>query len=170
VGKTLVQGSMEAAAMVFLAKPSPHEHPESRRVRAELEATHDFKQALQSFPSQLRFERLMLAHLVEDPSDFSGAFRRLPLKLQKLFVQAWETVGDAVYWLKSFGSAFGTPHIITNGSPTCGKVVHPVEYFSGGGFNQYSIMDRGHHPDPILQAEADSHPEDIGTMGLHGPI
>jgi tRNA pseudouridine13 synthase len=91
VGKAMVQGSLEAAAMVFLAKPSPNEHAESRRVRAELEATQDFKRALQDFPSQLRFERLMLAHLVEDPSDFSGAFRRLPFKLQKLFVQAWQS-------------------------------------------------------------------------------
>ena len=91
VGKAMVQGSMKAAAMVFLAKPSLLEHPESRRVRTELEATQDFKQALQSFPTQLRFERLMLAHLVENPSDFPGAFRRLPLKLQKLFVQAWQS-------------------------------------------------------------------------------
>jgi tRNA pseudouridine13 synthase len=91
VGKTMVQGSMERAAMVFLAKPSPHEHPESRRARTELENTKNFKQALQDFPSQLRFERSMLAHLAENPTDFSGAFGRLPPKLQMLFVQAWQS-------------------------------------------------------------------------------
>jgi anaerobic selenocysteine-containing dehydrogenase len=55
---------------------------------------------------------------------------------KKLLIHGWETVGDSVYWLKAFGTAFGTPHITTHGSPTCGKVVHPVEYFSGGGFHQ----------------------------------
>jgi tRNA pseudouridine13 synthase len=91
VGKAMVQGYMEEAAMIFLAKPSPHEHPESMRIRAELQATHDFPRALADFPSQLRFERMMLMHLVENAGDFSGAFRRLPLKLRLLFVQAWQS-------------------------------------------------------------------------------
>ncbi|MBI2816374.1 MAG: molybdopterin-dependent oxidoreductase [Acidobacteria bacterium] len=55
---------------------------------------------------------------------------------KKLLVQAWEAVGDNMFWLKAFGSAFGTPHIMNAASPTCGKVVHPVEFFSGGGFHQ----------------------------------
>jgi tRNA pseudouridine13 synthase len=91
VGKAMVQGNLEEAAMVFLAKPSVHEHPESRRARTELQETRNFERALQDFPSQLRFERTMLAYLVEHPTDFSGAFRRLPLKLQLLFVQAWQS-------------------------------------------------------------------------------
>jgi tRNA pseudouridine13 synthase len=91
VGKAMVQGNMEEAAMVFLAKPTIHEHPESRQVRAELQATRDFKRALLDFPWQLRFERLMLAHIAENPTDFSGAFGRLPQKLQMLFVQAWQS-------------------------------------------------------------------------------
>ncbi len=91
VGKAIVKGNLEEAAMLFLAEPSPYEHHKSRRVRAELQATQDFKQALQDFPVQMRFERLMLAHLVENPRDFSGAFRRLPSKLQRLLVQAWQS-------------------------------------------------------------------------------
>ncbi len=91
VGKAMVQGNIEEAAMVFLAKPSIHEHPESMRIRGELEATKNFQQALKDFPTQLRFEKLMLAHLVSNPGDFAGAFGRLPLKLQMLFVQAWQS-------------------------------------------------------------------------------
>jgi tRNA pseudouridine13 synthase len=37
VGKALVQGHFEEAAMLFLAKPSVHEHPASRQARQELE-------------------------------------------------------------------------------------------------------------------------------------
>jgi tRNA pseudouridine13 synthase len=91
VGKALVRGNFEEAAMLFLAKPSPHEHPFSRQARQELQSTKDFKQALVNFPRQLRFERLMLHSLASNPSDFVGAFQQLPLKLQQLFVQAHQS-------------------------------------------------------------------------------
>ncbi len=91
VGKAMVQGNLEEAAMVFLAKPSVHEHPVSRQVRSELQVSRDFVRALRDFPVQLRYERLMLAHLVEVPGDFAGAFRRLPPKLRMLFVQAYQS-------------------------------------------------------------------------------
>ncbi|MBI2987230.1 MAG: molybdopterin-dependent oxidoreductase [Deltaproteobacteria bacterium] len=55
---------------------------------------------------------------------------------KKLYVQAWEVTGDCFYWLLALGSAFGTPHLMGNASATCGKVIHPVEFFSGGGFHQ----------------------------------
>ncbi len=91
VGKAMVQGDLKEAAMQFLAKPSIHEHPNSRQVRAALQETGNFKQAFQDYPMQLRFERVMLKHLAEQPDDFAGAFRWLPLKLRLLFVQAWQS-------------------------------------------------------------------------------
>lgn len=91
VGKAMVKGDFRKAAMLFLAKPSVYEHPESRQARKELQATQDFKQALQGYPRQLRYERVMLRHLVEKPEDFVGAFRRLPIKLRLLFIQAYQS-------------------------------------------------------------------------------
>jgi tRNA pseudouridine13 synthase len=91
VGKALVQGDFEEAAMIFLAKPSVYEHPASRQARQELETTKNFEQAQKTFPKQLRFERLMLNYLAGNPGDFVGAFQRLPLKLQALFVQAHQS-------------------------------------------------------------------------------
>ena len=91
VGKALVRGNFEEAAMLFLAKPSVYEHPASKQVRQELRSTKNFKQALENFPKQLRFERLMLNHLANKPDDFIGAFQRLPVKLQELFVQAHQS-------------------------------------------------------------------------------
>ena len=90
VGKTIVQGDFNKAAMLFLAKPSPHEHPESRQVREQLHATQDFKQALKIFPKQLHYERSMLKRLAKKSDDFIGAFRRLPIKLRRLFPQAYQ--------------------------------------------------------------------------------
>jgi tRNA pseudouridine13 synthase len=91
VGKAIIEADFEEAAMLFLAKPSVHEHPSSRQARRELQSTRDFKQALQNFPKQLRFERLMLHHLAEKPADYAVAFTRLPVKLQALFVQAYQS-------------------------------------------------------------------------------
>lgn len=91
VGKAIMKGDFEQAAMLFLAKPSPYEHPNSRQARQSLLETKDFEGALETFPKQLRFERLMLNHLSDNPLDFIGAFQRLPVKLQELFVQAYQS-------------------------------------------------------------------------------
>jgi tRNA pseudouridine13 synthase len=91
VGQAIVHGDFKQAAMRFLSEPSGYEHPESRQARTELAETRDFVKASKTFPRQLRFERLMLLHLAEEPTDFVGAFQRLPFKLQMLFVQAYQS-------------------------------------------------------------------------------
>jgi tRNA pseudouridine13 synthase len=91
VGKAILKGDFEEAATLFLAKPSLNEHPESRQARTELQQTRDFKTALEYYPKQLRYERSMLNYLNEKPGDFVGAFNVLPLKLQVLFVQAYQS-------------------------------------------------------------------------------
>lgn len=91
VGRSIVQDDLEKAALIFLAQPSLHEHPESREARQRLLDTQDFEEALHHFPRYLRYERLMLAHLTKQPKDFAGAFRTLPLKLRRLFVQAYQS-------------------------------------------------------------------------------
>jgi tRNA pseudouridine13 synthase len=91
VGKAIVKGDFKKAVMLFLAKPSLHEHPESRQARVQLQATQDFKQAFKNFPKKLHYERLMLRHLVKNPDDYVGAFRGLPIKLRELFPQAYQS-------------------------------------------------------------------------------
>ena len=91
VGKAIIEKDFKKAAMLFLAEPSPIEHPSSRRARLRLRATQNFEQALKTFPRQLRYERAMLVHLVKHPDDFVGVFRTLPSKLQRMLVQACES-------------------------------------------------------------------------------
>ncbi len=91
VGRHIVQGRWEEAAMAFLADSSEHEHPESRQARQRLGQERDFNEAFQYFPPQLKYERLMLSHLARHPKDFVAAFRRLPIKLCELFVQAYQS-------------------------------------------------------------------------------
>ena len=91
VGKAIVRGDFKEATMLFLAMPSIHEHPSSRQARQELQESGDFRRALDNFPKQLRFEKIMLSHLADNPVDFVGAFQKLPVKLQELFVQAHQS-------------------------------------------------------------------------------
>ena len=91
VGKAIVKRDFKKAAMLFLAEPSPHEHPSSRLAREALQETQNFKQALRDFPKQLRYERLMLRRLAEKTDDYLGAFKQLPVKLQMLFPQAYQS-------------------------------------------------------------------------------
>ena len=91
VGKHLTRGDAEGAALAFLAEPSVHEHPEAREARQRLQDTMDFDEAFERFPKFLRYERFMLRHLTRYPSDFVGAFRTLPRRLRKLFVQGYQS-------------------------------------------------------------------------------
>jgi tRNA pseudouridine13 synthase len=91
VGKHIVKGDWETAALTFLAQPSEYEHPESKLAREELSKTRDFAQAFLSFPYQLRHEKAMLAHLSKHSTDYVGAFHRLPIRLCQLFVNAYQS-------------------------------------------------------------------------------
>jgi len=91
VGKFIIKGEFEEAAMLFLSRPSEHESPQARGARENLLETLDFHSALKIFPRSLTYERLMLRYLSKYPRDFLGALRRLPLKLRRLFVQAYQS-------------------------------------------------------------------------------
>lgn len=91
VGKHILLGEWEKAALTFIAKPSPYEHPESRQARQKLLDTQNYKEALSYFPRKLVYERQMLNHLAKQRRDFVGAFHRLPKKLCQLFIHAYQS-------------------------------------------------------------------------------
>ena len=89
VGKNIILGDFEGAAMAYLAQPFPEDR--SSEVRRDLWDTHDFKLALYRFPDHLRHERAMLNHLVTHPGDYIGAFRTLQKNLLRMFVHAYQS-------------------------------------------------------------------------------
>jgi tRNA pseudouridine13 synthase len=91
VGRQIVKGNLEEAALTFLSLPGPFEDSRAREARIHLGDTRDYRMALKIFPEYLTYERLMLRHLLRHPRDYLGAFRRLPLKLRRLFVQAYQS-------------------------------------------------------------------------------
>ena len=91
VGKAIIKDDFKKAILTYLVNCSKLENPYSREARKDLARTQDFKKSLHKFPKQLRFERLILNHLSKKPNDFTGAFKRLPFKLQMLFIQAYQS-------------------------------------------------------------------------------
>ena len=91
VGKAIIKDDFEKAILTYLTSFSEAEHPSSKIARKQLEKSLNFKQALADFPKNLRYERIILKHLANKPTDFVGAFSRLPFKLQALFVQAYQS-------------------------------------------------------------------------------
>ena len=55
VGKAITRGDFKEAAMLFLAKPSAHEHPSSRQARRELQETGDFQAGAWKFSASASF-------------------------------------------------------------------------------------------------------------------
>lgn len=85
VGRELVKGNFEKAAFLFLAKP--FEKDRYYPIRKALWDTHDFKEAKMVYPPSLMYERAMLdrIHL-----GFKEAFKALPLRLNTLFIHAYQ--------------------------------------------------------------------------------
>jgi tRNA pseudouridine13 synthase len=91
VGQAILENNFEKAAFLFLAKASLYEHPQSREARQQLLETRNFNEALTQFPYRLTYERRMIAHLVKYPRDYRGAFTKLPRRLTRLFLQAYQS-------------------------------------------------------------------------------
>jgi len=91
VGKHMVKGDFEKAAMSYTAGPMQGEDQEIFTVRKQLEETHDYAQALKSYPLSLNFEIAILNKLVKDQNDFVGALKELPQNLLTMFVYAYQS-------------------------------------------------------------------------------
>lgn len=91
VGKKLVLGDVEGAAMDYIARAFPGETEENKRARDMVFATRDFREGIRQYPLGLRYERAMMHHLVANPGDYAGAFRALSPNLLRLFVHGYQS-------------------------------------------------------------------------------
>ena len=91
VGKYIIQGDFEKAAMTYMAHPMKGEDTDTYTLREELEQTRNYSKAFHSYPETLNFEKAMLNRLIQDPTDFPGAFIQLPKNLLLMFVNAYES-------------------------------------------------------------------------------
>jgi tRNA pseudouridine13 synthase len=91
VGRQIVKGDIEGAAMTFIARSFQWEKPGNREVRDYVRDTRDFAKGLEIYPLNLRYERTMMHHLIQRPGDYKGAFRALPGGLITMFVHAYQS-------------------------------------------------------------------------------
>lgn len=91
VGRYLVMGDFENAVMSFLTITSDSEPENTSKARTKLLRTGDIGSAAEEFPHVLDHELAMINHLAGRPYDHIGALRRLPLRLLKLFVHAYQS-------------------------------------------------------------------------------
>ena len=91
VGKAIVEGDFEKAALLYIAEPFPDEPEETRKVRQLVKETRDFKEGLKTYPLRLGHERAMMNHLIANPGDFAGAFLVLPKNLYRMFVHGYQS-------------------------------------------------------------------------------
>jgi tRNA pseudouridine13 synthase len=91
VGKAIVEGDFEKAALLYIAEPFPDEPDETKKARHSVKESHDFKEGLKTYPLRLGHERAMMNHLIANPDDFAGAFLVLPRNLYRMFVHGYQS-------------------------------------------------------------------------------
>lgn len=91
VGKAIVEGDFEKAALLYIAEPFPDEPEETKKARQFVKETLDFKEGLKTYPLRLGHERAMMNHLIANPGDFAGAFLVLPKNLYRMFVHGYQS-------------------------------------------------------------------------------
>ena len=85
VGKEFIKQNFEKAALIYLAKPFPEE--KYYKVRKELWETRNFEKAKKEYPLTLKYERALLDHIHLGAKE---AFKALPLRLNTLFIHAYQ--------------------------------------------------------------------------------
>lgn len=91
VGKAIVEGDFEKAALLYIAEPFPDESDDTKKARQLIKETRDFKEGLKTYPLRLGHERAMMNHLIANPNDYAGAFLVLPKNLYKMFVHGYQS-------------------------------------------------------------------------------
>ncbi len=92
VGKAILNGDLEKAALIYIAKPSEAEPEEVRAAREYVFDTGDFSGGLKRYPRYLKYERAMMHELLSKPGDFKAAFKVLPLSLRQMFIHAYQAI------------------------------------------------------------------------------
>lgn len=95
VGKEMLKSNFEGAVRIYLCNVFEKEPEDSRKARKALADAWGTKEgylkALELFPKRLRYERNMIDYLSKHPNDFAGALRRLPKRLRKMFINAFQS-------------------------------------------------------------------------------
>ncbi|MFQ5975635.1 MAG: tRNA pseudouridine(13) synthase TruD [Candidatus Hydrothermarchaeales archaeon] len=91
VGREIINGNIDRAVKAYICNPFENEREDAFKARKSLEETGDYKEALNTFPKRLNYERTIIQHLFQYPNDYAGALRKLPKKLRWMLVHAYQS-------------------------------------------------------------------------------
>lgn len=91
VGRCIVKGDLRGAVETFLGFSTEFEPLPVRSARRFFAEKGDYREALKHFPPSLTYERRILRHLSQRADDHAGALRKLPLRIRRLFVDAYSS-------------------------------------------------------------------------------
>jgi len=91
VGEKILKGDHEAALAIYVGLAYPGESEHVRAARSAFFESRNAREALDSLPLPMSYERSMLHHLVSHPGDYEGALLVLPPKLLSLLVSAFQS-------------------------------------------------------------------------------
>jgi len=92
VGRTAVKGDFEGALRIMLTVTSEYESGELTGARQDMAQNMTVTQKiLDCFPRGLRYERIVLRHLMKHPGDYHRAFTKIPSRIQTFFVHSYQS-------------------------------------------------------------------------------
>ena len=92
VGRHVVNGDWEQAVMTYLSMEGPNEGEEAQAIRQRIREQGVDESILEDLPRWMGFERRIIEHLLANPDDHVGAFRKLPTNLQLMTVHALQSI------------------------------------------------------------------------------
>ncbi len=91
VGKAIVEGDFEKAALLYIAESFPEEPEETKKSPPVCQRDKGLQGRPENYPLRLGHERAMMNHLIANPEDYSGSFRVLPQNLYRMFVHGYQS-------------------------------------------------------------------------------
>lgn len=92
VGKHVLAGNFQQAVLTYLSMEGYEENEEVAVFRKHIRDNGPTKEALDLAPKWLGFESRMLEHLINNPDDHLGAFKKLPNNLQLMTIHAAQSI------------------------------------------------------------------------------
>ena len=92
VGKHVLAGNFQQAVLTYLSMKGYEENEEVAAFRKHIRDNGPTKEALDLAPKWLGFESRMLEHLINNPDDYLGAFKKLPNNLQLMTIHAAQSI------------------------------------------------------------------------------
>ena len=92
VGRHVLSGDFQQAVMTYLSMEGYEENADVAAFRKHIRDNGPTSQALELAPKWLGFESRMLEHLIDNPDDYLGAFKKLPNNLQLMTIHAAQSI------------------------------------------------------------------------------